>query len=331
MGEVVQYNGKITRFVVLSSIVAALGGLIFGYGTGVTGGVASMEPFLKKFFPEIDREMNEEIMTSNYCKFNSQLLTFFTSSFLISGLVATFFASPITRALGRKASILIGGTAFVAGSALGGAASNVYMLIFSRLLLGIGFGFTNQSVPLYLSEMAPPQHRGAFNSGFQVCLGSGILIAYLVNYGIEMIEGGWGWRVSLALSAVPASIMTISAPFLPETPNSLVQQGNYEKAKKMLQKIRGTDDVEAEFNDLIAASDASKTVDHHFNKIFQRKYRPQLVMSIAIPFFQQVTGINVVAFYAPLLFRTIGSGVSASLLSSVVTGIAGCARQSCRC
>ncbi|KAL0400976.1 UNVERIFIED_CONTAM: Hexose carrier protein HEX6 [Sesamum latifolium] len=323
MGDVVQYNGKITRFVVLSSIVAALGGLIFGYGTGVTGGVASMEPFLKKFFPEIYRKMNEEIMTSNYCKFNSQLLTFFTSSFMISGLVATFFASPVTRALGRKASILIGGTAFVAGSALGGAASNVYMLIFSRLLLGIGFGFTNQSVPLYLSEMAPPQHRGAFNSAFQLCLGSGILIAYLVNYGIEMIQGGWGWRVSLALSGVPASIMIISAPFLPETPNSLVQQGNYEKAKKMLQKIRGTDDVEAEFNDLIAASNASKTVEHHFNKIFQRKYRPQLVMSIAIPFFQQVTGINVVAFYAPLLFRTIGSGVSASLLSSVVTGIAG--------
>ncbi|KAL0400972.1 UNVERIFIED_CONTAM: Hexose carrier protein HEX6 [Sesamum latifolium] len=171
--------------------------------------------------------------------------------------------------------------------------------------------------------MAPPKHRGAFNSGFQLCFSSGILIAYLLNYGIQMIEGGWGWRVSLALVALPASVLTMSIPFLPETPNSLVQQGNHEKAKRMLQKIRGTDDVEAEFDDLIAASNASKIIKHPFKNIFQRKYRPQLVMSIAIPFFQQVTGISVIAFYAPMLFRTIGSGVSSSLLSSLVTRIAG--------
>ncbi|KAL0298358.1 UNVERIFIED_CONTAM: Hexose carrier protein HEX6 [Sesamum radiatum] len=171
--------------------------------------------------------------------------------------------------------------------------------------------------------MAPPRHRGAFNSGFQLCLSCGILIAYLVNYNTEKIKGGWGWRVSLALAALPASVLTISTPFLPETPNSLVQQGNQEKAKRMLQKIRGTADVEAEFDDLIAANNASKTIKHPFKNIFQRKYRPQLVMSIAIPFFQQVTGINVIAFYSPMLFQTIGSGVSASLLSSVVTGIAG--------
>ncbi|XP_011076406.2 hexose carrier protein HEX6-like [Sesamum indicum] len=324
MGEAVQYNGKITRFVLLSCVIAATGsGLMFGYGTGVTGGVASMGSFLEKFFPGIYRKMNGKKEVNIYCKFDSQLLTFFTSSLFISGLVATFLASPVTRAWGRKASILIGGAAFIAGSALGGAAENIYMLIFSRLLLGIGFGFTNQSVPLYLSEMAPPRHRGAFNSGFQLCLSCGILISYLVNYNIEKIKGGWGWRVSLALAALPASILTISTPFLPETPNSLVQQGNQEKAKRMLQKIRGTADVEAEFDDLIAANNASKTIKHPFKNIFQRKYRPQLVMSIAIPFFQQVTGINVIAFYAPILFRTIGSGVSASLLSSVVTGIAG--------
>ncbi|KAK4431676.1 Hexose carrier protein HEX6 [Sesamum alatum] len=324
MSEAVDYNGKITRFVLLSSVIAATGGLIFGYGTGVAGGVASMEPFLKKFFPGIYRKMNEEKeTTSNYCKFDSQVLTFFTSALLISGLIATFFASPVTRALGRKASIFIGGLVFVVGSVLGGAAENVYMLIFSRLLLGIGFGFTNQSVPLYLSEMAPPQYRGAFNFGFQLCVANGGLLSSLVNYGTQKIKGGWGWRLSLALTAAPASILAISAPFLPETPNSLMQRGNQERSKKMLQKIRGTNDVQAEFDDLIAASNASETVNYPFKKILQRKYRPQLVMSVAIPFFQQVTGINLVAFYAPMLFLTIGSGVSASLMSSVFIGVAG--------
>ncbi|KAL0292503.1 UNVERIFIED_CONTAM: Hexose carrier protein HEX6 [Sesamum calycinum] len=256
-----------------------------------------MESFLKLFFPGIYRKMNEEKQTtSNYCKFDSQVLTFFNSSFLVSGLIATFFASPVTRALGRKASIFIGGVAFLVGSVLGGAAKNVYMLIFSRLLLGIGFGFTNQSVPLYLSEMAPPQFRGAFNFGFQLCVANGGLLSSLVNYGTQKIRGGWGWRISLAFTAISASIMTISAPFLPETPNSLVQRGNQERSKKMLQKIRGTDDVQAEFDDLIAASNASASVSNR---------------------------INLVAFYAPMLFQTIGSGVSASLMASVFIGISG--------
>ncbi|KAI3458335.1 hypothetical protein Pfo_014998 [Paulownia fortunei] len=322
--EIVQYNGKITWFVLLSSVIAATGGLIFGYVTAVSGGVTSMEPFLKKFFPGVYRKMIEDTETSNYCKFDSQLLTCFTSSIFVSGLFATFFASPVTRALGRRASILIGGAALIAGSALGGAAENLYMLIFGRLLLGVGVGFTNQSVPLYLSEMAPPKYRGAFNFGFQLCVAAGGLLAFLVNYGTEMIKGGWGWRISLAMAAAPASVLTIWAPFLPETPNSLIQQGHDQaKAKRMLQKIRGTDDVEAEFDDLIAASNAAKTIKHPFKKILQRKYRPQLVMSIAIPLFQQVTGISVICFYAPILFRTIGSGVSASLMSSVVLGIVG--------
>ena len=108
------------------------------------GGVTSMEPFLRKFFPEVYTRMKEDSTISNYCKFDSQLLTAFTSSLYIAGLVATFFASWITRALGRKPSILAGGAAFLVGAALGGAAVDVYMLILGRVLLGIGVGFANQ-------------------------------------------------------------------------------------------------------------------------------------------------------------------------------------------
>jgi MFS family permease len=108
-----------------------------------------MEPFLKKFFPEVYTKMNEDTKISNYCKFDSQLLTSFTSSLYIAGLVASLFASSITRAFGRKPSILTGGVAFLAGSALGGAALNVYMLIFGRILLGIGIGFANQVLTFY--------------------------------------------------------------------------------------------------------------------------------------------------------------------------------------
>ncbi|XP_034202203.1 hexose carrier protein HEX6-like [Prunus dulcis] len=319
------YNGKITLLVVTSCMVAATGGIIYGYDIGISGGVTSMEPFLKKFFPEVYTKMKEDTKTSNYCKFDSQLLTTFTSSLYIAGLVASFFASSVTRAFGRKPSILVAGALFLFGLALGGAATNIVMLIFGRILLGVGVGFANQSVPLYLSEMALPRHRGAFNIGFQLCVGIGVLSANLINFGTEKITGGSGWRISLSLAAVPASILTLGALFLPETPNSFIQSTNdHQIAKSMLQRTRGCEDVQAELDDLIKASDNSKTIKYPFKKLMQRKYRPQLVMAIAMPFFTQVTGINVFSFYAPILFRTLGLSESMSLLSAVMsTGAAG--------
>ncbi|XP_068635665.1 hexose carrier protein HEX6-like [Aristolochia californica] len=314
------YNGRMTSFVILSCMTAAMGGVIFGYDIGISGGVTSMEPFLTKFFPEVYKKMKEDSSVSNYCKFDSQLLTSFTSSMYLAGMVASFFASTVTSAFGRKPSIVMGGVAFLAGTTLGAAALNIYMLIIGRVLLGIGVGFANQSVPLYLSEMAPPKHRGAVNNGFQLSICIGALSANLINYFTEKIRAGYGWRISLAMAAVPASLLTIGALFLPETPNSLIQQeGNHDKALKMLQKVRGTEDVQAELEDLVKASAVAKSVKHPFRNIIRRRYRPQLVMAIAIPFFQQVTGINVIAFYAPLLFRTIGLGESTSLMSTVVT------------
>ncbi|KAK6155906.1 hypothetical protein DH2020_010154 [Rehmannia glutinosa] len=283
-----------------------------------------MEPFLEKFFTKVNNRMKEDKDISNYCKFDSQLLTLFTSSLYLAGLIASFFASFVTRAFGRKPSMLAGGAAFLVGAALNGAAFNIYMLIFGRVLLGIGVGFTNQAVPLYLSEMALPKYRGAISNGFQFSLGLGFLAANLTNYGSQKITGGWGWRVSLAMAALPASVLTLGALFLPETPNSIIQQNNdHEKAKRTLQRIRGTNDVQAELDDLIAASDVSKTMKNPYRNILRRNYRPQFVMSIAIPFFQIVTGINVIGFYAPILFRTIGLGESASLMCSVIMGVVG--------
>ena len=108
-----------------------------------------MEPFLKKFFPKVYHNMKEDTKISNYCKFDSQLLTSFTSSLYIAGLVASMFASSVTKAYGRKPSILIGGASFLAGSALGGAALNISMLSLGRILLGVGVGFANQVTPIH--------------------------------------------------------------------------------------------------------------------------------------------------------------------------------------
>ncbi|KAF2322616.1 hypothetical protein GH714_023733 [Hevea brasiliensis] len=180
----------------------------------------------------------------------------------ISALVASFFASTVTRLFGRKKSMFFGGFVFLIGAILNGAAVNVSMLIIGRLLLGVGVGFANQSVPVYLSEMAPAKIRGALNIGFQMAITIGILAANLINYRTSKIEGGWGWRLSLALAAVPA-IMIGGSLFLPDTPNSILERGHPEKAREMLKKIRGTNNVDEEFQDLFEASEAAKRVEPH--------------------------------------------------------------------
>ncbi|CAL9218383.1 unnamed protein product [Arabidopsis halleri] len=314
------YEGGVTVFVIMTCIVAAMGGLLFGYDLGISGGVTSMEEFLSKFFPEVDRQMHEARRETAYCKFDNQLLQLFTSSLYLAALVSSFAASAVTRKYGRKISMFVGGVAFLIGSLFNAFATNVAMLIIGRLLLGVGVGFANQSTPVYLSEMAPAKIRGALNIGFQMAITIGILIANLINYGTSQMARN-GWRVSLGLAAVPAVVMVIGSFVLPDTPNSMLERGKYEQAREMLQKIRGADNVDEEFQDLCDACEAAKKVENPWKNIFQHaKYRPALVFCSAIPFFQQITGINVIMFYAPVLFKTLGFADDASLISAVITG-----------
>ncbi|KAJ6825572.1 putative sugar carrier protein C [Iris pallida] len=159
------------------------------------------------------------------------------------------------------------------------------------------------------------------NIAFQQMITIGIFCANLINYGTSRIKGGWGWRVSLGLAAVPALVITLGSLALPDTPNSLLERGKEEKARAQLRRVRGTEDIHMEFEDLVAACDQAKLVKHPWANILKRKYRPQLTMCILIPFFQQITGMNVIMFYAPVLFKTMGFGNDASLMSAVITGL----------
>ncbi|CAI0442124.1 unnamed protein product [Linum tenue] len=239
-GPTKDFGGRITSSVVVTCVVAASSGLIFGYDIGISGGVTTMEPFLKKFFPSVLRQAGAA-ETNIYCQYDSQLLTAFTSSLYIAGLVASLVASRVTAALGRKNTMVLGGLTFFAGGAINGGAVNVAMLILGRILLGLGVGFTNQAAPLYLSEVAPAKWRGAFNTGFQFFIGIGVVASNFLNFFLS--KHPWGWRLSLGLAVVPAAIMT------------------------------------------------------------------------------QVTGINIIAFYAPVLFQSIGFGKDSALISSTILGV----------
>ncbi|XP_061993933.1 sugar transport protein 14 [Rosa rugosa] len=313
------YEHRITWYFIFTCIIAALGGSLFGYDLGVSGGVTSMDDFLKEFFPKIYRRKQLHLNETDYCKYDNQILTLFTSSLYFAGLISTFGASYVTRSKGRKASIIVGSISFFLGAVLNASAQNILMLILGRIFLGVGIGFGNQAVPLYLSEMAPAKIRGAINQLFQLTTCLGILIANLINYFTEKIHP-WGWRLSLGLAAVPAILMFVGGLFLPETPNSLVEQGRLEEGRRILEKVRGTTKVDAEFADLVDASTAARAIKHPFRNLLTRKNRPQLVIgALGIPAFQQLTGMNSILFYAPVIFQSLGFGSGASLYSSIFT------------
>eukprot|EP00249_Psilotum_nudum_P021850 c28281_g1_i1 orf=949-2544(+) len=318
-----QYEGHATFYVVFACLVAATGGSLFGYDLGISGGVTTMDDFLQKFFPTVYRRKEYHSHDQDYCKYNSQTLTAFTSSLYMAGLVFTFAASYTTRVYGRRLSILIGGVSFLIGATLNAAAINLEMLILGRIMLGVGIGFGNQAVPLYLSEMAPAKLRGGLNMMFQLSTTLGIFVANMINYGTQKIHP-WGWRLSLGLAAVPATCMIIGGIFLPDTPNSLIERGCFDEGRAVLQKIRGTTNVQPEYDDLVEASEIANSIKHPFRNILQKRNRPQLVMAIFIPAFQQLTGINTILFYAPVLFQSLGFGGNASLYSAVLTGAVLC-------
>ncbi|KAK4391707.1 Sugar transport protein 14 [Sesamum angolense] len=312
-GRAYLYEYTITPYFIFACIVGSLGGSLFGYDLGVSGGVTSMDDFLVEFFPSIYQRKQEHLKETDYCKYDNQLLTLFTSSLYFAALVSTFGASYVTRNKGRRASIICGSISFFAGAILNASAQKLQCSSLEDYFLVLELDL---AVPLYLSEMAPAKIRGAVNQLFQLTTCLGILIANFVNYGVERIHP-WGWRLSLGLAAVPATLMFVGGLFLPETPNSLVEQGRLEEGRRVLEKVRGTTKVEAEFQDLIDASNAAKAIKHPFRNLLRRKNRPQLVVgAIGIPAFQQLTGNNSILFYAPVIFQSLGFGSGASIFIS---------------
>jgi sugar porter (SP) family MFS transporter len=247
------------------------------------------------------------------------MIGLFVSSLFLAGIVGALVASLTSRKFGRRNTMLAGGLAFLFGSIIMASAVHMAMLIIGRLFMGLGVGLTTQAAPLFLSEMAPYKLRGALNVLFQLSITIGILVAQLINYGTQYIPE-WGWRLSLGLCGAPAILLVIGCSFLPDTPNSLLERGFPDEAKRVLRRVRGVEDVSAEYEDIREAADAALRSGNQWRTILKPAYRPQLILCILIPALQQLTGINSVIFYAPQLFSSLGAGSEAALLNTVIIG-----------
>lgn len=310
------YDGKTTPAVILIAIVAASGGLLFGFDNGITGGVIAHPDFGPKFFPHM---AEAHAKGDAFCKYDDHLLQLFTSSLFLAAAASAMVGSWTCNRYGRKLTMLAGGLCFLVGTGLVAGAVHTAMLVVGRVVLGFGVGFACQATPLYLSEMAPHNARGSLNIMFQLAVTIGILAAQLINYGTQYLRP-YGWRISLACGAVPAILLSVGALVLPDTPNSLVLRGKKEEGRKVLQRIRGTEHVDVEFEDICEAVTIAQSVKNPYRTICKRRYWPQLVITVLIPAFQQLTGINAIMFYAPQLFEATGASTNGALLASVVTG-----------
>ncbi|MCO5549034.1 hypothetical protein L7F22_002501 [Adiantum nelumboides] len=314
-------QARITAYVVFTCIMAGSGGLMYGYDLVIAGGISIMDDFLLKFYPEVYTHKNNA-KEDNYCKYNNQVFQLFSSSLYLAALIATFFASAVSKRLGRKVTMLCAGLFYILGTVIGTAAQNLAMLITGRALLGCGLGFANQAVPVYLSEIAPPRFRGALNMLFVVYVTIGILAGNIVNYFAAKVHP-WGWRLSLGIAGIPALLLTLSSLIVVETPSSLIERGKHEEARDVLHRIRGTSEVSAEFDELL---DDSKRLHGSsnwtgFREFFcERRHRGEMVVVCLIPFFQQVAGNDAILFYGAFLFKLAGFGDQASLYSAIITG-----------
>ncbi|CAL5221511.1 g3716 [Coccomyxa viridis] len=316
------FTANFTWYMFFSCVVAASGGALFGWDNGVTGGVVAMTGFLEQFFPEtIGKESTQA--GDLYCTYNNQKIQWFTSSLFLAGAATELSGTTayLNRKAGRKFTMAAAGVMFEIGGIILAAAMNYEMLIIGRCFLGVAISFASVSVPMYNSEMAPPQLRGRLNQLFQIVLTFAIFAAQMINIGTSKLYP-WGWRLSLGLCMVPATVLLLGGIFLDDTPNSLCERGHPEKARHVLEKIRGTKDVDEEFQDILEKAELAALVKNPWTLLlFRKKYRPQLVCAACSTLFQQWTGINTIIFYAPQLFLSLGGSQQNALIATVIVGL----------
>jgi sugar porter (SP) family MFS transporter len=287
-----------TKFVYVAASFAALGGLLFGYDTGVISGALI---FIKREFGLTT--VAEEIVVSG-------VLLGATLGAIVGGKAADLF--------GRRRVLLVTAAIFGIGALASAVAPSPTVLIVSRVVLGLAIGLASTNVPVYLSEVAPPHARGWVVSLFQLAVTVGIVVAYLTDYAFAGVEG---WRWMLGLAVAPALVFGTGMFFLPETPRWLVRRGHHEVAHRVLVRIRELPDVNIEIEE-IKASLAQQAESGHWTDLLRRQVRPALFVGLGLAVFQQITGINTVIYYAPKILQTAGfNSASGAILATVGVGV----------
>ncbi|HEY3715439.1 MAG TPA: sugar porter family MFS transporter [Jatrophihabitantaceae bacterium] len=287
-------SGTIRRHVLWGAAITALGGLLFGYDTGVISGALL---FIGKDFHGLT-------------SFDKELLT---SILLIGAAIGALAAGRIADRIGRRPTVLGTAALFLFGVMLAAFAPSYGVLVGARVVIGLAVGSASMVVPLYIGEVVPPRIRGALVSFNQLAITTGILASYLVDYGLASRQN---WRLMFGLAAIPAILMFAGMLFQHESPHWLVAQGREDEARKVLRRVRDEGDIEAEIADVRDLSARHSGL----RELLNPAVRHVMIIGVALAVFQQITGINTIIYYAPTLLSSAGLGNSAALLANVVNG-----------
>ncbi len=286
------------RNVVLTAAIAGLGGLLFGYDTGVIAGALL---FIKSDF--------------DLGSFAQGLVV---AAVPIGAVFGAAFAGPAADRYGRRSMILLAAGVFIVGALASAAAPGVEVLVIARVVIGVAIGLASAAAPVYISEVAPPESRGRLVTFFQLAVTIGILIAYLVGLAFDHVEG---WRWMLGLGVVPALALAFGMLRMPQSPRWLVMSGDDFAARATLAKIR-VDDPDTIDRELEEIKDSLDEKPGAWSELLQPVVKAALVIGVGLAILQQVTGINTVIYYAPTIVEFTGIDSSAgSILAAVGVGV----------
>jgi SP family xylose:H+ symportor-like MFS transporter len=297
-----QIDSGSTLYVALVTMVAALGGLLFGYDTAVIAGAIG---FLQTHF-DLDATMKG----------------WAAACALLGCVVGVSFAGVFSDKLGRKKTLVLAGLLFLVSSVGTALPKDFIIFVVFRILAGVGVGIASMASPMYIAEITPARIRGRMVSVNQFAIVTGMLIIYFVNYfislqGDEVWNVSTSWRWMFASGALPSALFLALLTLVPESPRWLVERGKREKAESILIKVGGSAFASAE---LVSIEEALAQEPVSLSQLFEPGLRRVLMIGIALAILQQVTGINVFLYYGPEIFKQLGSGVDVALLQTVVVG-----------
>lgn len=264
------------------AIVASLGGLLSGYDTGVISGAL--------------------LFINETWDLSISLQGLVVSSVLIGAVIGAATNGVLADVFGRKKIIMATAIIFILGSILCGFAPNVYVLIISRIFVGLAVGIVNFVIPLYLSEIAPKAVRGTLVSLYQWAITAGILFSYAINS--VFANSVFSWRWMLLAGVLPGLVLLIGMSFMSDTPRWLISKNKDEEAKKVLRKIEPDVDTENEIKEIKHTLKLNENLDRKFK--FKKWMIMPFVVGIGIMFAQICTGINTIIYYAPTIFKIAG-------------------------
>lgn len=285
-------------YIWLISLVAAFGGLLFGFDIAIFSGTI---PFVQPFF-----------------NLDAAGLGWVGSSLYAGCMAGALTTGWLTDRFGRKKPLVAAALIFALSSVMMGMAGSAGELVLWRIVAGLGVGAASMLSPLYIAEVSPPAVRGKMVSINQLAIVIGILLAYLSNYFLAGWEDNWRWM--FASGALPSLLFFFCVFLVPESPRWLLAQGKDEQARSVLGKLIGSSNVEAEVRS-VRGSLSQTVAKTGFSELFRHGIRFIVLLGIGIAVFQQISGANAVFFYAPVIFEKAGMEVSDQLFQQILIGV----------